>query len=342
MASALARLASAARQVTRALSGGPRRRNYGKRSSVSDAAILLARSLGSFARRRTGGGLAGLASRARSGRIDRRLPEQVNIPIGSGPTPPPIDPRHFLGQLERLARGESIDPAVAAEIEKTLAGEGGPPPPPPVGTTTPEAGTGAEDFDDIETLGRDLGYNRDDFAELQEGQIHVASSNVYSYFYQAESKYSGIVYVTFLAPAPKGQPRTGPGPTYAYYDVTRGKFWRFQKDTEESAGGAVWDHLRVRGTLWNHQHRYRLIHVSGEYVPRRATFRGFRTRYLRPIGGVGDKGTAGRGDLRQLGPTKKSSELRRRGFKRSTLPEKLFDSGPDRGEPDRGRPNRGR
>lgn len=145
----------------------------------------------------------------------------------------------------------------------------------------------------------------------------VSSSNVYSYAFDPESRRHGILYVTFLRKW-RGETLGGPGPTYAYYDVPVKVFHKFREAAKGSAGGAVWDMLRIRGTLWGHQYTYRLIHVEGEYVPRKATKRGFRTRHVPAIG------------------------MGRREFRRSTLPDQIFSRGtPDRGDPDRGYPDRG-
>ncbi len=187
-----------------------------------------------------------------------------------------------------------------------------------------------EEFDDIETLGRSYDYDRDDYNLIRQGSTEVSSSNVFSYYWQPESKYSGILYVTFLAPAVgKGQPRQGPGPTYAYFGVTSQKYNAFRRQAAESAGSAVWDHLRVRGSIFGHQVQYRLISVTGNYVPRKATAKGFKTRYLKPVGRP-----------RQVNARLGSESLAQRGFQRSTLPSQDYGQ-PDRGGPERGSPNRG-
>lgn len=122
-----------------------------------------------------------------------------------------------------------------------------------------------------------------------------------------------------------------PGPLYAYYDVPN-KIYK-QLIAAQSAGKAVWDLLRVRGTIYGHQYRYALVagvEVPGEngqpafYVPRKATHRGYRSRSVAVPG---------------MGP---------RRYVSSTLPQDL--RGGTRGQgrpirPSRGRPdppNRGR
>jgi hypothetical protein len=172
------------------------------------------------------------------------------------PIPPLSDGRQHLPPRETL----SPDPEVA--------------PPPP-----------EEPYDDIQLLGRDRSYD-DSMQRVMDRMRIVQSSNVYGYYYEIETtpERGGILYVTFLAG--EGDNRSGPGATYAYYDVPLEKYRRFQNASAISAGNAVWDYLRVRGTVWNHQHRYRLIQVSGDYIPRKATRLGFKTRHL-PSPGIG-------------------------------------------------------
>lgn len=152
--------------------------------------------------------------------------------------------------------------------------------------------------------------------------IHVGSSNVYAFNFQTTDRRSGILYVQFLNWAPGSKERSGPGPTYAYYDVPVSKWVSFkQAATNGSAGGAVWDYLRVRGSVYLHQHQYTLqrggITTTGEqYVPRRSTAKGLRKRTLT------EPGTG------------------RRGGVRSQLPE-VLNGKPNRGTPRNGAPNRG-
>jgi len=186
-----------------------------------------------------------------------------------------------------------------------------PPPRPPVGMP------GGEEFDDVELLGRDASYHRGDWAAVMAGmRLTTGSTNVFGYYFEFESRTQGILYVTFLAVGVGGK-RSGPGQTYAYYDVPGRKYHQFARASDASAGGAVWDYLRIRGTIAGHQHNYRLIQSHGDYVPRKATPLGFRTRNVAAIGQTG-----------------------RRSYRRSTLPERMF-ARPNRGTPDRGSPDRG-
>lgn len=110
------------------------------------------------------------------------------------------------------------------------------------------------------------------------------------------------------------------GALYAYYNVPIKTFRRIEK--AGSAGKAVWNDLRERGSAYGHQFKYGLVEstmVPGEkgemahYVPRKATASGFRSRSVARPG------------------------LGRRQYVSSTLPQRMY---PNRGRPDP--PNRGR
>lgn len=111
----------------------------------------------------------------------------------------------------------------------------------------------------------------------------------------------------------------GPGPMYAYFDVPVRVFERIIR--HQSAGGAVWDDLRIRGTAYGHQYAYSLVDAQeietkegkGYYVPRKITSSGYRQRSFAPGSGAG------------------------RGYALSSLPREDRDF---RGRPDA--PNRGR
>ena len=173
------------------------------------------------------------------------------------------------------------------------------------------------------------------------------SSNVYSFQYHYPSK---TLYVTYKAPiinqsavsnyrGSGGQTsmagdlgRTiqgktnAPGVLYAYFKVPVAIYKKLKEAS--SKGKAVWDHLRIRGTVWGHEFRYRVVaavEVGGEngkrayYVPRNATKDGFKSRAV-AVSGSG-----------------------RRAFANATLPsQRGHNTRPNRGRPNRGRPNRGR
>lgn len=164
--------------------------------------------------------------------------------------------------------------------------------------------------------------------------LSPTSSNVYSFqYFRRPGDTLGILYVTFKGnrirgemgpPVFKGGKRqihgqpgrtvgekiNKPGSTYAYFNVGADVFNRMK--AAFSKGTFVWDELRVRGTVYGHQYPYQLISgqvlkVGGgrlaQYIPRRATSQGFRTRSL------ADTGT------------------RRRGFVSSTLPPSVGGGG---------------
>lgn len=153
------------------------------------------------------------------------------------------------------------------------------------------------------------------------------SSNVFAFSYDAQTS---TLYVTYKAPAinphaihmaagPGGRQLVGKlgktvvgktnerGPMYAYFDVPVRVYKRMVLAV--SKGKFVWDELRVRGTVYGHKFRYRLVQgsvtpgVGGVYIPRRATRRGFRTRAAVNVG------------------------TGRRGFAQSTLAEEFRDFG---------------
>lgn len=207
-----------------------------------------------------------------------------------------------------------------------------------------------EGFDAVELLGRDATYDRDLWRQLQSSEIRVvASSNVYSYAYEpyAPSDPMGTLFVTFLSwtPGMKNNERSGPGATYAYSEFPRRKYDEFNAASQESAGAAVWDYCRLRGSQHGHQHQYRLVSAAGEYVPRKATANGYKRRTLinpglspnvrRTLSKMATQFNDAR-NLNQL-----PNELMPGAFRRSTLPDQTFGR-PNRGEPNRGTPNRGR
>ncbi len=181
-------------------------------------------------------------------------------------------------------------------------------------------------FDEIELTGRGASHEAEEWQAVVSKRKLVQSSNVHSFYYSPETPRSGIVYVTFLnwSPGMKPGERSGPGQTYAYYNVPLAKAKAFESATAESAGRAVWDYFRVRGTVHGHQGPCTLVQAEGDYVSRKATAKGFAKRSLLPPG---------------VSP----SDRKKLPFTRpSTLPARKFMGGaPNRGEPNRGEPNRG-
>jgi hypothetical protein len=201
-----------------------------------------------------------------------------------------------------------------------------------------------------------------DFRTEQEMRRTPGSSNVYSFTWiedeprigfgqkakavrRPNPNDMGTLIVTFKdwTPGVKDRPDT-PGATYAYAMVPRAKWEMFVASTSpNTAGVAVWDYCRVRGTISGHQHTYRLLSVSGEYVPRKATAGGFQTRYL--PGGM-DEQVAWRKSTLEAGPlTRFGTEVSRetplspREWRRQ-MPQ-VNPGSANRGSPNRGAPNRG-
>ena len=206
-----------------------------------------------------------------------------------------------------------------------------------------------------------------------EAEVHKTpgSSHVYSYVwvsdehtvmedggininpYGKNTSTTGTLIVTFKEWVPgmkqKERPNT-PGPTYAYASVTRHKYEMFA--SSDSAGEAVWDYLRIRGTVSGHQHAYRLISVTGEYVPRVATPFGFQRRNEEMLVVTPEdrrmedddtpwikatlQSTLPAGPLTRFGvPIGRESHGRKSGLSWGRI------SAPNRGAPNRGTPNRG-
>ena len=182
------------------------------------------------------------------------------------PTPPPFStlptgPRGVRPRGDEIVTAEFADDPVLAEI----VGDGVP--------VDPQAASRARQ---------------------EAARVHlVDSSNVHSFYYVRTQK-TGTLYVTFLKWTPGSKARSGPGPTYAYFDVPVRKYLRFKQAAKGSAGKAVWDYLRVRGkgNKARHQHQYALTRVAAlgvrdldAHVPRKVTRTGFRTRNLPDLSG---------------------------------------------------------
>lgn len=187
----------------------------------------------------------------------------------------------------------------------------------------------------------------DEHTVLEDGGININP-------YGKNASTTGTLIVTFKEWVPgmkqKDRPNT-PGPTYAYASVTRHKYEAFT--SSDSAGEAVWDYLRVRGTVSGHQHAYRLISVTGEYIPRMATPFGFQRRNEEMLVVTPEdqriedddtpwfkatlQSTLPSGPLTRFGvPIGRESHGRKSGLSWGRI------STPNRGTPNRGTPNRGR
>lgn len=230
---------------------------------------------------------------------------------------------------QRRARIDRITAEATARRQSAVAqaggGGGGVRVPPVIGRPDDD-----DDEEPIEWLGRGSQYDEQEWALVEQNAVRVvSSSNVYSYYFQPEpGGRTGILYVTFLywEQGMKSGERSGPGTTYAYYDFPAEKAKLFDTLAQSSAGAAVWDLCRIRGSIWAHQHRYELVQAAGAYVPRKATAYGYAKRSLFAPG---------------------SSPMQRRTMqpRESTLAPERWSSrapaGAHRGIPNRGTPNRG-
>jgi hypothetical protein len=256
---------------------------------------------------------------------------------GAGPQPPPFAPP----PTREPPQGQPVDRRHAPQTPRITPRE------------QRDIQQVQEVYDEITLIGRDASYDDAGAVDrLMDRMRQVSSSNVWGYYFETEgSPNTGLLYVTFLAEATSGGNRPqSPGSTYVYFDVPTTKYHEFARASDASAGKAVWDYLRVRGTVWQHQHRYKFLQNQGEYVPRKATQTGFRSRHQvnafaskipnetwsalsrleksqNPA--VSDYGRQMRRDL-----------LSKAGHRRSTLAPRSFL--PNRAGPNRGRPNTGR
>ena len=182
------------------------------------------------------------------------------------------------------------------------------------------------------------------------------SSNVYSFLWledepivgygqsapparRVSGEDNGTLIVTFKDWEPGSNERHNtPGATYAYSNVPMMKYQTFLAATSpDSAGVAVWDYLRVRGTIAGHQHPYRLLSVTGDYIPRKATAKGFATRMLP---GGADSSDAWRRSTMEPGPlTRFGQEV---GTETPRSHRYWRQNARRNGEPNRGTPNNGR
>lgn len=154
-------------------------------------------------------------------------------------------------------------------------------------------------------------------ANFSDEFLSPTSSNVYSFqYYRRPRDMTGILYITFKAQhigglsagSPKfrggrrqlhgkkgevywGGKKNAPGATYAYFNVPPSIFRRMK--LAYSKGKFVWDELRIRGTVYGHKFRYSLVVgqimdvkglPGGQYIPRKATPRGYVTRSVSDIG----------------------------------------------------------
>lgn len=286
----------------------------------------------------------------------RRVLERRSLrkPITATIEPPIVEPP-VLPPGQRAVPGPQPPPFVRPNDRQPPGGQS--PQAPPAPSITPKEQRDIrqvqEVYDEITLIGRDASYDDAGAVDrLMDKMRQVSSSNVWGYYFEIEgSPSTGLLYVTFLAEATSGGDRPqSPGSTYVYFDVPTKKYHEFDRASDASAGKAVWDYLRVRGTVWQHQHRYKFLQNQGEYIPRKATRSGFRTRHQ--INAFASKipnetwSALSRLEKSQnptvadYGRKMRRDLLSKAGHKRSTLAPRSFL--PNRGDPNRGRPNNGR
>lgn len=144
--------------------------------------------------------------------------------------------------------------------------------------------------------------------------VEANSSNVHSIAYDVDARQ---LYVRFQGG--RGKRRGGPGPLYRYDEVFADEARALYRARNTSAGGWVWDNLRIRGTVAGHKKTYRLVGISGGYVPRRALWHGGKEWYVQR-------------QIQMKGKTLVS------GLPTQLVPTAHKDATPNRGKPNTGRP----
>jgi hypothetical protein len=139
------------------------------------------------------------------------------------------------------------------------------------------------------------------------------SSNVYSFGYDAES---GSLFIRYKANPPRGSETRErpdkPGPLYQYFHVPLEVFLALLEAS--SKGRAIWDLIRIRGTVSGHRYDYTLAGIVGGYVPRKAVYTGGGVEWYLRRRVIGESGRV------YVSP----------------LPDMPVRGLPDRGLPDRG------
>lgn len=168
--------------------------------------------------------------------------------------------------------------------------------------------------------------------------IRVESSNVYAigYRWNEQQPARGTLLVRFWEKDSNGK-KSGPGSTYAYYDVHPQVFHAFE--IAASKGKFVWDRLRIRGTVTGHQFAYRLVGLGRSgYVPRQATRYGNKQYFIGRTVAAGGGAQTFRSSL----PDRRINTLQ----PQTAAHQQRTGAGlPYRGQtgaPNRGTPNRGR
>lgn len=115
----------------------------------------------------------------------------------------------------------------------------------------------------------------------------TGSDNVYAIAYDIRRSSLLVQYKHWAPPMPLGT-QAGPGPVYEYKNVSIAEAHALFRATNVSQW--LWDHVRVRGTWGGHKKPYRLVAMSGGYLPRKATMSNdgrewFIRRFMTSAGG---------------------------------------------------------
>jgi len=266
----------------------------------------------------------------------KTLSELIRLLAGPRRTSPawlrPVVQALQQGNISRLPRRTQQaleDLGQQLLLPRTSAGSAPPPPEPPTdepAAATPDPGRRHPRTRQPQGFPEEQQNFSDEF-------LTPTSSNVYSFQYYRPpgdsgraGQTKGILYVTYKANEIRarasgrqlhgehggtvGKKVNKPGSTYAYFDVPISVFQGMK--AAYSKGHYVWEKLRVEHSVYGHRYRYLLVvgqivkRARGglsQYVPRKATKKGFVTR------AVADVGTG------------------RRGFVSSTLPAPRTGSG---------------
>lgn len=247
------------------------------------------------------------------------LLKQILSAVLGGRANLPRTAAELVNVVRRLAGRSAGRPAASIPIgwpDDPRMGRPGEPPQRPPG---PSAGEDRSYPSDRQPTYQPQGYPHEQ-PLFSDEFLAPTSSNVWSfqYFRRPHDK-SGILYITYKASRlnknalyhgaarRRGGRRqlhgqlgatvlagkeNAPGPTYAYFGVSPAVFNRMK--LAHSKGKFVWDELRIRGTVYGHRYRYQLVvgqlvtgfpgAVVQQYIPRKATRRGFVTRAVADVG----------------------------------------------------------
>lgn len=192
------------------------------------------------------------AQQARSGQPSQYGMRSLKSAITSAVTKKLGDVGQLLSALFRPFGAKSVSEEVAAAVEAEMRKMGQQvQEPQPLPVRPPVPGIGGRQPAEID----DWRYEQND-PPILEGPFLVKSSNVYSIAFEFVNGTSlGNLIVTFLGGDSKN--RHGAGASYRYKGITHFQFEDFL--TAASAGGWVWDHLRLRGSVVGHQVDFEIV-----------------------------------------------------------------------------------